>query len=157
MVKLVHKRKGELFAVRLQPTVERVRVNEGFKDLVDEFEDIFVDELPNSLPPRRKVDFEINLKSDEPPPVRPVIRLSTEELNELRKQLQVLLDKGLIRPSSSPYGAPVFFVKKKNGDLRMVCNYRALNKITISDFNPLPLINEALDRVAGATIFAQID
>lgn len=89
--------------------------------------------------------------------VRPVIRLSKDELKELRKQLQERLSKGLIRPSSSPYGAPAFFVKKKNGDLRMVCDYRGLNKITIPDANPLPLISEALDQVAGAAVFSQID
>ncbi len=91
-----------------------MQVHKDFSDLVEEYDDIFVDELPNELPPQR-VDFEIDLKNDSPPPVRPVIRLSTTELQELKRQLQTLLDKGLIRPSSSPYGAPVFFVKKKNG------------------------------------------
>lgn len=139
MVALVKKGKCELFAVRVQPNNKDMVITDKFDSLVKEFDDIFLDELPNELPPRREVDFEINLKSDQPPPIRPVIRLSAEELKELKKQLQMLLDKRLIRPSASPYGAPVFFVKKKSGDLRMVCDCRALNKITIPDSNPLPL------------------
>lgn len=128
-----------------------------FRELLSEFHDIFREELPQDLPPTRGMAFEINLKPGESPPVRPVIRLSTSELKELKKQLRKLLDKGLIRPSTSPYGAPVFFVKKKNGDLRMVCDYRALNKITISDANPIPLINETLDQISEASVFSQID
>ena len=75
-----------------------------------EFQDVFLDELPDKIPTKRGIDFEINLKKDQPPPVRPVIRLSQDELKELKRQLQVLMSKGLVRPSSSPYGAPVFFV-----------------------------------------------
>lgn len=157
MGKLLRKQKCELFAVRVRPNLEGSTVTPQFQDIVEEFSEIFVDELPNELPPRRGVDFEFNLKSNEPPPVRPVIRLSTDELKELKRQLQLLLDKGLIRPSSSPYGAPVFFVKKKDGALRMVCDYRALNRITIPDSNPLPLIEEALDQLSGAKVFSQID
>lgn len=157
MSSMVKKGHCELFAVRVRSDLKNMNVSEQFTDIVEEFSDIFLDELPDQLPPWRDVNFEFNLRSDHPPPVRPVIRLSPEELKELKKQLQVLLDKGMLRPSSSPYGAPVFFVKKKDGDLRMVCDYRALNKITIPDSNPLPLINEALDQVSGATIFSQID
>ena len=157
MRRLVRKRAVELFAVRLKPKDIPMNVSEAFSAIVNEFEDVFKDELPNELPPARDIDFEINLKSDEPPPVRPVIRLSSDELQELRRQLNLLLQKGFIRPSSSPYGAPVFFVKKKTGELRMVCDYSALNKITIPDVNPLPLISEALDQVSGARFFSKID
>ena len=80
-----------------------------------EFQDVFLDELPDTLPPKREIDFEINLKKDQPPPVRPVIRLSQDELKELKRQLQVLMSKGLVRPSSSPYGAPFFFCEEKGG------------------------------------------
>lgn len=89
--------------------------------------------------------------------MRPVIRLSRDEITELRKQLKSLLKKGLIQPSVSPCGAPVFFTKKKSRELRILCDYRALNKITIPDKTPLPLIAETLDQVAGAKIFSQID
>ena len=155
--KLVRKKGTELFAVKVTPKMAKLVCKDEFEDLIQEFDDIFVDELPAELPPRRECDFEIKLKSDMPPPVRPVIRLSNEELKELKKQLQFYLEKGFIRPSASPYGAPVFFVKKKSGELRLVCDYRALNKITIPDKTPLPLISEAMDQVAGATIFSQID
>ncbi len=157
MCTLIKKKGHELYVVRAHPKIGSLNVHSDLETLVDEFKEVFRDELPETLPPKRDVEFEINLKSNEPPPVRPVIRLSTNELAELKKQLQLLLNKGLIRPSSSPYGAPVFFVKKKSGDLRMVCDYRALNKITIQDSNPLPLITEALDQVAGARIFSKID
>lgn len=157
MAKLVAKKSCEFYAIRVRPEMDQMKFTSDFKDIVAEFDDVFLDELPDGLPPNRDVEFSINLKSEQPPPVRPVIRLSKEELKELKRQLKMLLDKKLIRPSSSPYGAPVFFVKKKNGDLRMVCDYRALNKITIPDANPLPLIDEAIDQVSDAIIFSQFD
>ena len=132
-------------------------VNDEFRELITEYSDVFRNEIPDELPPRRNLEFEIHTEPGARPPVRSVIRLSTEELKELKRQLAKLLEKGLIRPSASPFGAPVFFVRKKSGDLRLVCDYRALNKITVSDATPLPLINEALDQVAGATIFSSID
>lgn len=147
----------ELFAVRMKQSDGEMNVAEELKDLVEQYEDIFREELPKALRPKRDLDFEIKLKSDAPPPVRPVIRLSTEELAELRMQLTELVDKGFLRLSMSPYGAPVVFVKKNSGELRMVCNYRALNKITIPDSNQLSLISEALDQVCGATVFSKID
>lgn len=73
------------------------------------------------------------------------------------RQWQKYLDKGILRPSISPYGAPVVFVKKKNGDLRMVSDYIALNKITIPAASPIPLINDTIDEVARAKIFLQND
>lgn len=100
MSTLVRRKRCELFAVQVHPNVKSIKISEPFQELVSEFNDIFLDELPDKLPPHREVDFEINLKSDEPQPVRPIIRLSQEELKELKKQLQMLLDKGLIRPSS---------------------------------------------------------
>ena len=75
-------------------------IGEGFNEIVKEFKDIFVDELPKALPPRRPIEFEINTKIDHPPPVRPVIRLSEAELKELKRQLKELLSRVLIRPSS---------------------------------------------------------
>lgn len=69
----------------------------------------------------------------------------------------MLLNKGMVRPFSSPYGPPGFFVKKKDNDMKIFCDYRALKTITIPDANPLPVISEALDQVAGATEFSRID
>ena len=157
MKKLVRKQNAELFAVIVQPTKDSMTVSTEFADRVREFQDVFRDELPDTLPPKRGIDFEINLKKDQPSPVRPVIRLSHDELIELKRQMQMLLSKGLVRQSSSPYGAPVCFVKKKEGDLRIVCDYRALNKITIPDSNPIPLISEAIDHISEAKIFSKID
>ena len=91
------------------------------------------------------------------PPVRPVIRLSIAELDELRKQLDELLAKGFIKPSTSPYGAPVLFVKKKDGALRMCVDYRGLNRITRKNRHPLPRIDELIDRFRGARYFTKLD
>jgi hypothetical protein len=91
------------------------------------------------------------------PPFRPVIRLSIAELDELRKQLDDLLGKGFIKPSTSPYGAPVLFVKKKDGSLRMCVDYRGLNRITKKNRHPLPRIDELIDRFRGARFFTKLD
>lgn len=160
MGKLVRKRYAELFAAKLRAkdrTTEKVNCGDDFRPVVEDFSDIFVDELPKKLSPKRELYFEINLKSDEPPPVRPVIRLSSEEIKELKKQLQGLLSKGSIQPSSSPYAALVIFVKNKSDELGMVYDYRAVNKITIPYSNPLPLLSEMIDQVSGSVIFSHLD
>ena len=83
--------------------------------------------------------------------------MSYPELDELKKQIQEFLDQGIIKPSHSPYGAPILFVKKKEGTLRMCVDYRVLNKITIKNRYPLPRIEELLDRLQGAKYFSKID
>jgi Reverse transcriptase (RNA-dependent DNA polymerase)/Retroviral aspartyl protease len=125
--------------------------------LLQEFSDVFPDELPDELPPKREVDHCIELEPGNPPPSRPPYRLSYMELAELKKQLEELLKQGFIRPSTSPFGAPILFVKKKGGALRMCIDYRALNKITIKNKCPLPRIDECLDRLAGARYFSKLD
>ena len=79
------------------------------------------------------------------------------ELKELKLQLQELLEKGFIRPSVSPWGAPVLFVKKKDGTLRLCIDYRQLNKLTIKNKYPLPIIDDLFDQLKGASIFSKID
>ena len=96
----------------------------------EEYPDVFPDTLPSGLPPDRGDAMKIETDPNADPPFRPVIRLSIAELDELRKQLDDLLQKGFIKPSTSPYGAPVLFVKKKDGTLRMCVDYRGLNRIT---------------------------
>jgi transposase InsO family protein len=91
------------------------------------------------------------------PPFKPVIRLSIAELDELKKQLDDLLSKKLIKPSTSPYGAPVLFVKKADGSLRMCVDYRGLNRITRKNRHPLPRIDELIDRFRGAKYFTKLD
>jgi hypothetical protein len=106
--------------------------------IIKEFADVFPESLPNQLPPPRKIDHAIELVPGTEPPSRPTYRLSFVEMNELKKQLADLLNKGFIRPSISPFGSPVLFVHKKEGTLRLCVDYRALNKITIKNRYPLP-------------------
>ena len=98
-----------------------------------EFADIFPTELPKQLPPQRKIDHSIDLVPGAEPPSRPTYWFSYVEMNELKKQLSDLLAKGFIRPSISPFGAPVLFVHKKEGSLRLCVDYRALNKVIIKN------------------------
>ncbi|XP_070011104.1 uncharacterized protein [Nicotiana sylvestris] len=100
--------------------------------IVREFPEVFPDELPG-LPPERIIDFGIDLMPGTQPISIPPYRMAPAELNKLREQLKDLLDKGFIRPSVSPWGAPVLFVKKKDGSLRMCVDYRQLNKVTIKN------------------------
>jgi Reverse transcriptase (RNA-dependent DNA polymerase) len=78
-------------------------------------------------------------------------------MDELKKQLSLLLEKGLVRPSVSPWGAPVLFALKKDGGLRMCLDYRALNKLTVKNKCPIPRIDEILDRLQGAQHFTSLD
>lgn len=112
---------------------------------------------PTGLPPSRTVDHKIETLPGSTPPSRSPYRLSQPELDELQKQLTHLVEQGWIRPSTSPYGAPILFVKKKNGSLRMCVDYRALNRITIKNKYPLPHIGELLDRLSGAKFFTKLD
>ena len=125
--------------------------------LLAKFADVFPDRLPQGLPPRRAVDHRIELEPGFPPPNRPPYRVSPKEQDTLKTQIQELVDLGFIQPSKSPYGAPVLFVPKKDGGLRMCIDYRALNKGTIKNAYPLPRIDELLDRLHGAKLFSKID
>jgi hypothetical protein len=122
-----------------------------------EYRDVFPDALPDGLPPSREVDHRIELIPGSSPPSRPTIRLSATELAELKKQLTELEAAGFIRPSKSPFGAPILFVKKKDGTMRMCIDYRALNRITIKNSYPLPRVDELFDRLQGARFFSKID
>eukprot|EP00253_Pinus_taeda_P014098 PITA_14098 len=124
--------------------------------VIQEFTDVFPEEIPG-LPPKRNIDFTIELVPGAAPVSRAPYRMSVPELTELKMQLQELLDKNYIRPSVSPWGAPVLFVKKKDGTFRMCIDYRQLNKLTIKNKYPLPRIDELFDQVKGATVFSKID
>ena len=124
--------------------------------LLTEFADVFAP-LPAGLPPARKVDHAIKLEPGAEPAWRPTYRMSPLELQEVKKQLDDLLAKGWIQPSVSPYGAPILFVRKKEGSLRMCVDYRALNKQTIKNRYPLPRTDELLDQLHGAAVFSKID
>ncbi|GJU89223.1 putative reverse transcriptase domain-containing protein [Tanacetum coccineum] len=84
-------------------------------------------------------------------------RLASSEMKELSDQLQELSDKGFIRPSSSPWGAPVLFVKKKDGSFRMCIDYRELNKLTVKNRYPLPRINDLFDQLQGSSVYSKIE
>ncbi|KAJ9536576.1 hypothetical protein OSB04_un000225 [Centaurea solstitialis] len=124
--------------------------------VVREFPEVFPEELPG-LPPQRQVEFHIDLVPGAGPIANSPYRLAPSEMQELSNQLQQLLDKGFIRPSSSPWGAPVLFVKKKDGSFRMCIDYRELNKITIKNRYLLPRIDDLFDQLQGATYFSKID
>jgi hypothetical protein len=91
------------------------------------------------------------------PPAKAPYRMSHEKLKELKVQLKELLTKGYIKPDKSPYGAPVLFVHKKDGTLKMCVDYRALNKVTMKNRYPLPHIDDLFDRLSGAKVFSRID
>ena len=118
--------------------------------------DVFPEELPG-LPPDRAISFGIELLPGTAPVSKAPYRMAPAELKELQTQLQELLERGFIRPSHSPWGAPVLFVKKKDGTFRMCIDYRELNKVTIKNKYPLPRIDDLFDQLKGVAIFSKID
>ncbi|KAK2403898.1 putative mitochondrial protein [Trifolium repens] len=124
--------------------------------IVSEFLDVFPDDIM-SPPPEREVEFSIDLVPGSQPISVAPYRMSPLELHELKSQLEELLQKHFIRPSVSPWGAPVLLVKKKDGTMRLCIDYRQLNKVTIKNKYPLPRIDDLLDQLRGATIFSKID
>ena len=125
--------------------------------LLQQYEDVFPEQLPKGKPPKRSVEFEIKTEEGSTPPNKPPYRLSPKEHEELQAQIEDLLAQGHIRPSTSPYGAPVLFVPKKDGRWRMCVDYRALNRQTIRDRYPLPRIDDLLDRLGKAKHFTTLD
>ena len=121
-----------------------------------EYVDVFPDELPG-LPPHRDVDFGIELHPGTSPISMTPHRMAPVELQELRVQLHELLDKGFIRPSTSPWGAPFLFAKKKDKTLRLCIDYRQLNRVTIKNRYPLPRIDDLFDQLRGARVYSKID
>jgi hypothetical protein len=124
--------------------------------VVREFPDVFPEDLPG-LPPDREVEFSIDLVPGTAPISKAPYRMAPAELKELKGQLEELLDKGFIRPSASPWGAPVLFVKKKDGSMRLCIDYRELNRVTIKNKYPLPRIDDLFDQLQGAQVFSKID
>jgi hypothetical protein len=128
------------------------------QQLLKEYSVVFPAELPKRLPPLRgEADLKIHLIPNSSPPSIPPFRMSTVELAELKKQIDNLLAHGFIKPSLSEYGAPVLFVRKKTGELRMCIDYRRLNAITIKNSYGLPRVEELLDSIRGARWFSTLD
>ncbi|GJU70554.1 putative reverse transcriptase domain-containing protein [Tanacetum coccineum] len=121
-----------------------------------DFPEVFPKDLPG-LPPPRHVEFQIDLVLGAAPVARASHRLAPSDMQELSAQLQELPDRGFIRPSSSPWGAPILFIKKKDGSFRMCINYRELNKLTMKNRHPLPRIDDLFDQLQGSIIYSKID
>ncbi|XP_073066032.1 uncharacterized protein [Primulina eburnea] len=146
----------EVYLAMLSEVKEGTTLALGEISVVQEFLDVFPEELPGTIPDR-EVEFEINLVPNATPISKAPYRMAPAELKELKEQLQELLDKKQIRLSTSPWGAPVLFVKKKDGSMRLCIDYRELNKITIKNKYPLPRIDDLFDQLKGATVFSKLD
>ena len=135
---------------------DEVRPDLDLPRVVCEYEDVFPDELPG-FPLQRVVDFGMELHPGTSPISMTLHRMVPVELQELRVQLQELLDKGFIRPSTSPCGASVLFAKKKDKTLRLCIDYRQLNRVTVKNRYPLPRIDYLFDQLRGARVCSKID
>src|SRR5207237_2942308 len=124
--------------------------------MVSNYPDVFPEELLG-LPPKRAVEFSIELIPGTAPVFRRPYRMSQNDLAEMKVQLQELLDKGFIHPSSSSWGCPAMFVDKKDQSKRLVVDYRPLNEVTVKNKYPLPDINILFDQLAGAKVFSKIN
>ncbi|GKF76040.1 hypothetical protein Tco_0225484, partial [Tanacetum coccineum] len=124
--------------------------------IVQDFPKVFPEDL-SGLPPTRQVEFQIDLVPGAAPVARAPYRLAPSEMKELSEQLKELSDKGFIRPSSSPWGAPVLFVKKKDESFRMCIDYRELNKLTVKNRYPLLRIDDLFDQLQGSSVYSKID
>ncbi|XP_027922644.1 uncharacterized protein LOC114180530 [Vigna unguiculata] len=124
--------------------------------VVGDFSDVFPEDVPG-LPPTREIEFSIDLVPGAGPVSIAPYRMAPAELVELKKQIEELLEKQFIRPSVSPWGAPVLLVKKKDGSSRLCVDYRQLNKLTIKNKYPLPRIDDLMDQLHGAAVFSKID
>jgi hypothetical protein len=133
----------------IESPVERIPV-------VCDYPDAFPNELPG-MPPDRDIEFTIELQPGTAPISKRPYRMPPTELAELKKQMQELLDKGFIHPSTSPWGCSALFVKKKDESLRMCVDYRPLNAVTIKNKYPLPRIDVLFDQLVGAKVFSKID
>jgi hypothetical protein len=123
--------------------------------IVDQYPDVFPEKL-SGMPPDRDIEFVIELLPGTALIYKIPYRMSDKQLAELEEQIQELQGKGYIRPSSSPWGAPVIFVLKKDGTQRMCVDYRALNPVTIKNKYPLPRIDDLFDQLRGACVFSKI-
>jgi hypothetical protein len=123
---------------------------------VSEYPDVFPEELPG-MSPDREIEFVIELVPGTTPIFKRPYRMDANQLAELKEQLQELLDQGYIRPSASPWGAPIIFVPKKDGTQRICVDYHSLNEVTIKNMYPLPRIDDLFDQLKGAYVFSKID
>jgi hypothetical protein len=124
--------------------------------MVNEFPDVFPEELPSMLPDR-DIKFVIELKPSTTVIYKTPFRMTTPELAELKEHIKELLEKEFICPTSSPLGAPMIFVPKKDDTQRLCVDYHALNEVTIENMYPLPRIDDLFDQLRSACVFSKID
>nr|ABA97778.2 retrotransposon protein, putative, Ty3-gypsy subclass [Oryza sativa Japonica Group] len=155
-IKLTHA-KGEV-AVGEEQEVAVEKTTKKLEDIpiVREYPGVFPDDL-TTMPPKRDIEFRIDLVPGTAPIHKRPYRMGANELAEVKKQVDEQLQKGYIRPSTSPWGAPVIFVEKKDKTKRMCVDYRAHNEVTIKNKYPLPRIDDLFDQLKGATVFSKID
>jgi hypothetical protein len=122
--------------------------------IVCEYPDVFSEKLPG-MPPDHDIEFSIELLPGTAPISKRAYKMDVKDLTELKKQIEELLEKGFIRPSLSPWGAPVLFVNKKDGSRRMCVDYRSLNEVTIKNKYLLPRIEDLFDQMRGAKVFSK--
>nr|GEU66139.1 putative reverse transcriptase domain-containing protein [Tanacetum cinerariifolium] len=146
---------GERGASRLK-VISCIKARKYIERVIQDFPEVFPNNLP-TLPPPWQVEFQIDLVPGAAPVVRAPYRLAPSEMKELAKQLQELSEKGFIHPSSSPWGAPVLFVKKNDGSFRMCIDYQELNKLTVKNRYPLPRIDDLFDQLQGSSVYSKID
>jgi hypothetical protein len=155
LVELVLSRPREGSCHHVTAHIEEIKPSEAF-NVVSEFPDVFLEELPG-MPHERKVEFAIELIPGTAPISKRAYRVSGPELVELKKQIDELSEKSYIRPSTSPWAAPMLFVEKKDGTKRMCIDYQALNEVAIKNKYPLPRIEDLFDQLRGASVFSKID
>ncbi|GKC47024.1 putative reverse transcriptase domain-containing protein [Tanacetum coccineum] len=149
---------ADVFLIQMMKEEKTEILERRIKDVpvVRDFPEVFPGEL-SGLPPTRQIEFHIELIPEAAPVVRAPYRLAPIEMKELAEQLKELSNKGFIRPSSSPWEAPILFVKKKDGSFRMCIDYCELNKLTVKNLYPLPRIDDLFDQLQGSSIYSKID
>jgi hypothetical protein len=140
---------AEAMVNQLEKSLEHIRI-------VCEYLDVFLEEILG-MPPDHDIEFSIELLLGTAPISKRAYRMDVKDLMKLKKQIEELLEKGFIRPSSSPRGASVLFVNNKDGSRRMCVDYRSLNEVTIKNKYPLPRIEDLFDQMRGAKVFSKID
>ena len=141
----------------LNSNMDQTSLPSSFVSLLQEFEDVFPDEVPSGLPPLRGIEHQIDLIPGAVLPNRPAYRTNPEEAKELQKQVGELMERGWVRESMSPCAVPVILVPKKDGSWRMCTDCRAINKITVKYRHPIPRLDDMLDELHGSCYFSKID
>ncbi|MCO5573398.1 hypothetical protein L7F22_027169 [Adiantum nelumboides] len=143
---------------KTQVNVSGLQEDLELSKFLNQFQDVFIDDIPGELPPKRgDDDHAIELIPGSSPPNKPPYRVSQAQQEEIMRQVNELVEKGMVRPSSSPFCSPILLLHKKDGTYRICVDYRALNKITIKNRFPVPCIEDLFDKLQGSTYFSRID